>query len=641
MARGTSGSELSLERESTPGPGSNSSPVTWWTTVAGDFRNLTATISMPVMVLFLASAAFNYVAFGHRDLGHTAGSSYAYLFGHWADFYTYNQPVFERNDYFPSIYVVFALWMAPVKLLVSPGVQNGVNISSWEMLWARLGVLLVFVATVRVLALIARQLFPARLQTQRLVVAAYLLSPFLAFTVGVFGRYDVLGILFMLLGLRAYLRGDKWRFALFFAVAVSFTYFALVLFAPLVVLRYKKLRDLALLSLTGVSLMTLEAAAYWSNPPFHTTISLLAEQYIKGNGKQGSLQSVILILVVVGLFLLWRLPADLNTVRPVAVFAGAMAYGFMFVAVKWNLAWFALLAPLFALVLGYLRRPGRFLVWESVVFAAYIWVAVNRWSHNIDMEMVRRGSLRSVLGSPHLYLSDIYRWTATPWLSVVLTVFFLSPILFWLLERAEATHGFGPPDDEVQPISQRMWAARAATPLVFWTVPVVAALVMPVSVAKIFTPQAPAYAMVARPMCGPDRKMPYGQLYDGHTGQQTFVAGAARLGAVSVMVGTWGHEMTGTLTIEVADALGTPLGTRNIDLQRVPDNSALYLILDAPVADSAGASYTVAFRTTGVPASSSFSLWGSKDDCDAQGALTLDGAAQTGDVNLTEYYARR
>ncbi|OZB88339.1 MAG: hypothetical protein B7X41_08655 [Microbacterium sp. 14-71-5] len=616
------------------------SPPSWWRRVWRDLQPLISTTSVPVAVLFLVSMAFSFVAFGHRDVGHTAGSSYAYLFGHWTDFYTYNQPTFERNDYFPSIYVVFALWMAPVKLLVSPGIQNGVNISSWEMLWAKFGVMLVFGATVLVMVRIARELFPARQQTQRMVVAAYLLSPFAAFTVGVFGRYDIIAILFMLLGLLHFLRGNKWRFAFFFAIAVSFTYFALVLFAPLLLLRYKRLRDLVLLSLTALSIAALEGAAYWSNPPFHTTVSFLAQQYLKGNGQQGSLQSVILILILVGLFLLWRLPLDPSALGATAVFAGALAYGFMFVAVKWNLAWFALLVPLFALTLGYLRRPGRFLLWESGVFVAYIWVAVNRWSHNIDMEMLRRGSLRSLLGPPHLFLSDLYRWAATPWLNVVLTVFFLSPVLFWLLERAEATRAVAPPED-TRTVGRGIWALRAATPLLFWSVPVIAALVMPVSAATMFTPQAPAYVMEQRPMCGPEHKLPYGQLRDGETAQQTFVAQAARLGAVSVMVGTWGHQMSGRLLIDVKDAAGTTLGTRDVDLTRVPDNSALYVILDSPAADSSGATYTVTFRTAGVPATSSFSLWGSSDDCDPHGTLTLDGAAQGGDANLTEYYARR
>lgn len=614
-------------------------PRPWLTRAWRDVQPLISTISVPVAVLFLLSSALNFVAFGHRDVGHTAGSSYAYLFGHVTDFYTYNQPIFERNDYFPSIYVAFALWMTPVKLLVSPGIQNGVNISSWEMLWAKFGVMLVFGATVLVMVRIARELFPARQQTQRMVVAAYLLSPFTAFAVGVFGRYDIIAILFMLSGLLHLLRGNKWKFALFFAISASFTYFALVLFAPLVLLRYKRIRDVALLTISVLSIAALEGVVYWSNPPFHTTVSFLASQYLKGNGQQGSLQSVILILIVVGLALLWRLPLDPSRLGATAVFAGTLAYGLMFVAVKWNLAWFALLVPLFALALGYLRRPGRFLLWESGVFVAYIWVAVNRWSHNIDMEMLRRGSLRSLLGPPHLFLSDLYRWAATPWLNLVLTVFFLSPVLFWLLERAEATHATELPED-AQTVGRRTWGLRAATPLLFWSTPVIAALVMPVSTAKLFTPQAPAYVMEQHQMCGPEHKLPYGQLHDGETAQQTFTAQWARLGAVSVMVGTWGHQMSGTLLIDVKDSKGTTLGTRDVDLRRVPDNSALYVMLDSPVAASSGESYTVTFRTAGVPATSSFSLWGSSDDCDPHGTLTIDGVAQGGDTNLTEYYAR-
>ncbi len=607
-----------------------------------ELRAVVSTISLPVVLLFLVSSAFNFVAFGHRDLGHTAGSSYAYLFGHWTDFYTYNQPFFERNDYFPTVYLIFAAWMAPVKMLVSPGVQNGLDISSWELLWARFGLWIVFALTVHLMILVARELFPDRERTRNLVVAAYLISPFAAFLVGIFGRYDVLGIFFTLLGLLYYLRGKRWRFALCFAIAASFMYFALLAFAPLLVLVYKRLRDLVALSVVALSVLALETVVYLGNPPFHATVGHLAAIYIQGDGTRGGLQSVIAILLVVALFLLWRLPTTRETLGQPAVYAVALAYGLLLVAVKWNLAWFSILTPFFALTLGYLRRPGRFILWESVCFVAYIWYAVNRWSRHIDVSLVERGALRSLFEPPHLYLGDIYPRAAFPVLAVVLIAYFISPMVFRLLERAEATWAAttAPLEEEPAPIARWMWTMRAGTPVVAWTLPVLTALWIPTPVATAITPDAAAYAMESRQMCGAFNRLPYGQLQDGHDAEQSFAAAADGLGAVSVLIGTWGHRMTGSLTIDVRTSEGTLVGSKEVALGKAVDNGPVYVVLEAPLEDSADRQYLATFRTDGVPPSASFSLWGSAVDCEPEATLTLDGAVQAGDLDLTTYYRR-
>lgn len=255
-------------------------------------RSLLVGLPVSLMVVYALSTALNLSAFleadlgGARgdvglaisDLGHTVGSSYGYLFGHVLDFYDYNSTYFIGNDYLPTTYVIFAIWMAPVTLLLSPGVQHASHLSSIEIAWAKVLLLLFFLAAFVVVSKIAKELFPTRPRSQIAARIAFLLSPFAAFAFNVVGQYDVIGVFFAALGFLFYLRGEKWRFAI--AIAISSKYFALLIFLPLLVLQFKRVRELVPLLLVGASVTVAEALLYLPNAAFrdYTLLGLVSSK---------------------------------------------------------------------------------------------------------------------------------------------------------------------------------------------------------------------------------------------------------------------------------------------------------------------------------------------------------------------------
>ena len=58
-----------------------------------------------------------FLLFKQSDLTHTNSSSFAYLYGHFWDFYDYNQSRMGDNNYLPIFYWFFAIWNIPLKLL--------------------------------------------------------------------------------------------------------------------------------------------------------------------------------------------------------------------------------------------------------------------------------------------------------------------------------------------------------------------------------------------------------------------------------------------------------------------------------------------------------------------------------------------
>lgn len=593
-------------------------------------------LPLPVAVIYVVSTLFNLLAFNQGDLNHTVASSYAYLFGHGLDFYDYNATVLGGNDYFPTTYILFAIWMAPVKFIVSPGIQHGMDLSSIEVAWAKLLLLLFFWATFYVVSKIAKQLFPDRERTQTTVRIAFLLSPLAAFVFNCFGQYDIIGVFFTAVGFLFYLKGDKWRFAIFFALAASSKYFALLIFVPLVLIQFKKLRDIILLGLVTVSILAIEALIYLPNAAFrhHTLFSLVGGK-VAGAGLQ-PITVFVAIIFLVGCIVLWRVVPTPKTLGPLAVFSIIVTYGLMFTAVVWHPQWFILLTPFFAIALGYLKRPTLFLIWDSVFFLVYIWLVGNAWVQNVDTTMVQLGSLNSFLPDPLLLLSDFYPAWLVPVLRIVLAFYVFSPLAFFLIERARAPR---PLDEDGRRTSTWVWLLRALTlPLVF-TLPVIVALTVPVSTAERINPRASTIGLRPVSECT-TIDTPYGEIRDGRPLEQTFVAAEADLAAVSFKAATYARPTAGSLDLRILDTDGVVQAEKTLDLAGLHDNADLYFVFPA-LEDSAGKTYTLELSTTDTAKGKGIAVWGSGVDCSPAGTLEIADEVQTGDAVVTSYYDER
>lgn len=597
-------------------------------------RNAVAGLPVPVAIVFALSMIFSLLAFNQGDLNHTVGSSYAYLFGHVFDFYDFNKPVFGGNDYFPTTYIIFAIWMAPVKLIMSPGIQNGLALSSVEVAWAKVLLLIFFIATFIVISKIAKELFPNRPNTQTTVRITFLLSPLAAFCFDVFGQYDIIGVFFTSVGFLYYLRGDKWRFAIFFALAASSKYFALVIFIPLLLLQFKKLKDIILLGLVALSALVLEALIYLPDQAFreHTLFGLVGGK-VTGAGTQ-IITMFVAAIFVVGLIVLWRARPTRETLGPWAVYGVIGAYGLMFTAVVWHPQWFIILTPFFALSVGYLRRPVWFLIWDSIFFLIFIWLVVNAWVANVDLTMVNLGPLKSILPNPLLIGSDFYPGEVVVPLHFLLIFYLFSPIGFFVIERVRAV---GPSEDgRKMPIG--FWILRVLTLPIVWIVPVIIALVIPVSAAEAINPRAATLSMLPSSSCAVVDQ-PYGEIFDDEVVDQKFIAQSNRLSAVSFTVATYARAAAGDLNLKLLDRDGVVQAEKTIDLADVLDNSVQYFVFPA-VKTAKGRHFTLEASTSGTTEGKGIALWGASTDCDPDGTLKLNGAVQVGDLAITTYYVQ-
>lgn len=74
-----------------------------------------------------------------------------------------------------------------------------------------------------------------------LMLYFYISSSLLTTVIFITAQYDILSLVLQLLGVYAFIKGEDKRFVIWFGIAICFKFFALVIFIPLMLLRYKKL----------------------------------------------------------------------------------------------------------------------------------------------------------------------------------------------------------------------------------------------------------------------------------------------------------------------------------------------------------------------------------------------------------------
>ena len=246
-----------------------------------------------------------FLLFKQSDLTHTNSSSFAYLYGHFWDFYDYNQSRMGDNNYLPIFYWFFAIWNIPLKLL---GLIPEVTSETWmlatpiQTIWSKLLLIIFFFSSVSLVGKIAQQIRATTLPNQinqNGLAPDYLFatSPIAIFAVFIFGGYDIFTVFFMLLGVHAYFAKDfKW-FVLWFSIAISFKYFAAFIYLPLVLIIEKRFIYVVVYGLLGIAITAMQFALYWHSDVFLGEIFGLATAKTAGNGIN------IRLLIANGLYL--------------------------------------------------------------------------------------------------------------------------------------------------------------------------------------------------------------------------------------------------------------------------------------------------------------------------------------------------
>lgn len=396
--------------------------------------------------VYAISLGLCFLLFKQSDLTHTNSSSFAYLYGHFWDFYDYNNSRMGDNNYLPIFYWFFALWNIPLKLL---GLIPEVTSDTWmlatpiQTIWSKLLLAIFFFSSVRLVGKIAEQICasatPGQINQNGLAPNyVFATAPIAIFAVFIFGGYDIFAVFFMLLGIHAYFAKDFKYFVLWFSVAISFKYFAALIYLPLVLLIEKRLIYLVIYGLLGIAITALQFALYWHSDIFLGEIFGLVGA--KATGHAISMRFVLANMAYAAMCLyLYFSKLDIKRDPQAwyrrAIFSCILSYALLFSWVLWHPQWIILITPFIALSYLWIRNQKTMLCVEILGYLGFAVYCMNNWVGNVDNTMIYGGVFGGLLPQIHTLASDVMgrRWMALS--RIFFYALLYAPILMMLWER--------------------------------------------------------------------------------------------------------------------------------------------------------------------------------------------------------------
>lgn len=406
---------------------------------------LSASISRLEYGVYALSLILCFLLFKHTDLSHTNNSSFAYLQGHFWDFYDYNRPLFMGNNYLPFLYWIFAVWNIPLKLL---GQLSAITSDTWmlstviQTIWSKLLLAIFFFSSIAQIKKISEQLYKLNDWTPSNLMAftPYLLfatSPIAIYSVFIFSGYDIFGLFFSLVGLRFYFAKDFNKFVFWFSVAISFKFFAAIIYLPLVLIIEKRLSRLVLYGLAGLAFTIFQLALYWHSEAFHLGIFGMIEAKAGGHTMGGRFFYANIIYFALCIFLYAsKFNFQVNSYRwcQTALLSCVLSYALFFSWVMWHPQWLFLTAPFVCLSYLFIRNKNLLLIVEILGYLGFLIFTINNWIGNADNVMLYSGALASWLPKTQTIASDVM---GRHWLGFARTAFYTmlyAPALIWFSE---------------------------------------------------------------------------------------------------------------------------------------------------------------------------------------------------------------
>lgn len=572
-----------------------------------------------------------FLLFQQTDLLHTTSSSYAYLNGRFQDFYDYNKLIVGGNDYFPIIYAIFAIWNFPLHVL---GLTSDITLSGYsgitviEVIWSKLLLVIFFFATAVMMYKTALIVTEENQNQSRLTAGIFATAPIGVFAVFIFGQYDIIGTFFTISGFYFYLRKDFRRFAWLFSIALSFKFFAVLLFIPLLLLAEKRLLQLVKLTAIALVVPVIQLLLYWNNQAFSGHIFSLATSKVD-NVTRVILSLAVLVIAYssICIYAFIKKPKDDSEWRKISIFISIAAYGLMFAFVVWHPQWLIIITPFFALAHLYIKDKFKFYLIDIIGMLAFVWWLVNAWPRNVDVSMLSWGPLRSFFEYIPLINADLMSIRVLPMFKVLFTIYLFSPLLLLALQRLKSTSA--PSFEGVTWLFRMRFVLGVAT----FVVPSLFCALAPQEVARIFNPIA-----YSKPGLVFDASVkPVGEIVKGSIVTQTFKAEHANLSAVSISLSTYRRKNDTQLKIYLLSDDGGEIATQTVNGKRLTDN-AFHPFRFPTIVESKNKTFQIKISSPDGTPGNAVTAWMNEAYIYPEGHLSLNGVPTPGALSFKLYY---
>lgn len=360
-------------------------------------------------VLFALLAIFSYIFFCHQDILITAGHSIEYLNGHITDFYSACKEVdgIYASNYLPTTFIIFAIWNIPIKLLgLAPEFLGDWTLT--QTMWNKLLPTIVFFISGWLIYKLCTERFNFEKRKAVLTVFLTFTSPMAFFSQFFFCQYDIFTVLFMLLGMYYYFKKepstkDYVLFSLFFGIATTFKYFALVIFVVLLLLRIKDVFKALLLMAIDIMPFAVETLFYLITDRkafIKSVFNFGALDYAGGftiDLGQVTINLMYVFLLCIIAFAYLTKPKDYDELVGYSMFYSCGVCFAFFGMMLWHPQWVMFMVP-FWVISTVINKNHNILLWiDALLGIVMIMYIVNQFQVTVDQGLLRYGVFYNLL----------------------------------------------------------------------------------------------------------------------------------------------------------------------------------------------------------------------------------------------------
>lgn len=366
-------------------------------------------------VIFAFLAILCFLSFQQGDIMHTGGSSFAYLNGHFLDFYDYNVQYFGGNSYMPSSYLLFAIWNIPIKLLGLMAVPT-MSVTFPVVMWYKLLPTIFYLVSGYLIYKIALAAGMENLKA-KLCGYAFLTMPIGFFSQFIFGQYDSFTVFFMLLGLLYYYRKDYLKFSIFFGISLTFKYFPLLIFIPMLLLVEKRVWHIIKYGIVVMIPIALEILTYLPSPAFKSGVfGFGATSYIFQVSLDTpffSLSLFLLLWILLSAAAYFKDVSNADDLVKWSLFYSNIVTFLIFGLSMWHPQWLLFAVPFWVLGAFITKKFDTFMIIEFLMMSLFILFTVNFWIDHVDQNLFNLGIFGNLLAgriNQNLTIREIYQF---------------------------------------------------------------------------------------------------------------------------------------------------------------------------------------------------------------------------------------
>lgn len=378
---------------------------------------------------------FCYFSFMQSDLLITANRSFL-MHTNFFDFY---DACFEWTqdygaNYLPSTFLMFAIWNLPLRLFGRVPASLSTNALLNNMWFKMLPVLFYFATAVVIYKICILAGFGEK--KAKICKYAFIVSPIAVFSQFIFSQYDIFTVFFMLLGVLYYLKQDKPKFVMFFAIAITFKYQALVYFVVFLLLVEKRIwaiiRDVVLVLIP----LIIELAIYYPSIYFRKSVlGFSAVKYVEAGVDVGGQAPISLLLVVITILMTVAYVKKVKD-HKIELFqwclflANGISFAF-FGFTKFHPQWLLLTVPFMVMSILENKNTKFLLILQNLYIIVLYVMTVQIWPNNVDQQVFANSVFKSFMPSSWaIRMNDILKFDNVSYLFTCMWVLLLVYFIF-------------------------------------------------------------------------------------------------------------------------------------------------------------------------------------------------------------------